>query len=100
MRQMPIGAVKVIGQIGAALATFFRARTEHEMIDNQLATTLEQIGQSLFSLSSLKEVLFLHFHHRELAPRRTECVALAGELLFPGQQILSSNQPLSFRYDF
>src|SRR5436190_10880850 len=100
MRQMPIGAIKMIGQIGAALATFFPARTEHKVIDDQLAASLEQIAQRFFSLWSLKRVPFLDFHHRELAPRCTECVALACELLFPGQQIPSSNQPLSFRYDF
>src|SRR4051794_35908194 len=61
MRQMPIGAVEVVRQIGAALATFFPARTEHEMIDNQLTATVEQIGQRMFSLWSLKDVLLSTF---------------------------------------
>src|SRR4051794_25642516 len=61
MRQMPIGAVKVIGQIGAALATFFPARPEHEMIDNQLTATLEQIGPLCFPSGPSKTYCFSTF---------------------------------------
>src|SRR5205814_3224019 len=100
MRQMPIRAVKMIGQVGAAFATLFPARTEHEMINNQLAAALEQIGQSLFSLWAIKDIFLLDLDHWELAPCGTKRVALASELLFPRQQILPRDQPLSFRYDF
>src|SRR5438034_59753 len=99
MREVPVRPVKMISQIGAAFATLFPARTEHEMINNQLAAALEQIGQSLFSLWAIKDILLLDLGHREFAPRRTKRVALASELLFPRQQILPSNQPLSFRHD-
>src|SRR5438093_3930496 len=92
-------AVKMIGQIGAAFAALFPARTEHEMINNQLAAALEQIGQSLFSLWAIKDILLLDLGHREFAPCRTKRVALARELLFPRQQILPSDQPLTFRHD-
>src|SRR5438270_12157479 len=99
MRQMPVGAVKMIGQIGAAFATLFPARAEHEMINNQLAAPLEQIGQRLFSAWSVENIFLLDLDHREFTPRRTKRVALTSEFLFPRQQILPSDQPLSFRYD-
>src|SRR2546430_1146490 len=100
MRQMPIHAVKMIGQIGAAFATLFPARTEHEMINNQLAAALEQISQRLFSVWAIKHIFLLDLDYREFAPSGTKRVALARELLFPRQQILPSDQPLTFRYDF
>src|SRR5205814_2173329 len=97
---MPVRAVEMLGQIRAAFATLFPARAEHEMINNQLAASLEQIGQRLFSVWSVEEILLLDLDHRQFAPRRTKRVALATELLFSRQQILPRDQPLSFRYDF
>src|SRR5437867_10924611 len=99
MRQVPVCAVKMIGQVGTAFATLFPARAEHEMITNQLAASLAQIGQRLFSVWSVEEILLLDLGHRQFAPRRIKRVALASELLFPRQQILPSDQPLSFRHD-
>src|SRR5437660_5482103 len=90
----------MIGQVGTTFATLFPARAEHEMINNQLAASLEQIGQRLFSVWSVEEILLLDLDHRQFAPRRTKRVALATELLFSRQQILPRDQPLSFRYDF
>src|SRR5207248_5090630 len=90
----------MIGQIRAAFATLFPARAEHEMINNQLAASLEQIGQRLFSVWSVEDILLVDLDHRELAPCRTKRVTLASEFLFPRQQILPRDQPLSFRYDF
>src|SRR5205814_10306456 len=81
-------------------ATLFPARTNHEMINNQLAAALEQISQRLFSVWAIKHIFLLVLDHREFAPSGTKRVALARELLFPRQQILPSDQPLTFRYDF
>src|SRR5436853_6243993 len=90
----------MIGQIGAAFATLFPALTKHEMINDQLAAALEQISQRLFSVWAIKHIFLLDLDHREFAPSGTKRVALARELLFPRQQILPSDQPLTFRYDF
>src|SRR5437764_3057383 len=100
MRQVPVRAVKMVSQIRAAFATLFPARAEHEVIDDQLTMTLEQIGQRLFSVRSFEGILLLDLDHRELAPRRTKRIALPSELFFSRQQILPRDQPLSFRYDF
>src|SRR5437667_99225 len=51
---MPVGAVKVIGQVRAALATFFPSRGEHEMINDQLAAILKKIGQRFFTIGSIE----------------------------------------------
>src|SRR5438874_3200091 len=99
MRQMPIRAVKMIGQIGAAFATLFPARTKHEMINNQLAAALEQISQRLFSVFSIKHIFLLDLNHLEFAPSGTKRVALARENLFHSQKILPSNQTPPLRYN-
>src|SRR5437870_1753835 len=51
MRKMPVGAVKMIREIRAALATFFPSRAEHEMINNQLTAPGEEIGQRFPAVS-------------------------------------------------
>src|SRR5438552_11584654 len=51
---MPVAAVKVIGQVRAALATFFPSRGEHEMINDQLAAILKKIGQRFFTIGSIE----------------------------------------------
>src|ERR1700730_16375360 len=85
MRQMPVGAVEVIGQVGAAFATLFPARTEHEMINDQLTASVEKIGQRLFAVGSVKDVLLVDLDHRQLAPRRAKRISLAIEFLFSRQ---------------
>src|ERR1700731_4202491 len=100
MRQMPVGAVEVIGQIGAALATLVPIWTEHEMINDQLTAPVEEIGQGFLAIRSVKNVVLVDLDHWQVATGCTERVPLTRELLFARQQILSRNKPLSFRYDF
>ena len=85
MRQMPVRAVEMIGQIGAAFATLLPAWTEHEVIDDQLTASVKEIGQRLFAVGTVKDVLFVDLDHWQLATRGAKCVSLTSEFLFPRQ---------------
>ena len=100
MRQMPIGAIEMIGQIGAAFATLLPAWTEHEMINDQLTAAVEQIGQCFFAIRALEHVLLVDLDHWQLAPRCAQRISLAREFLFQSQQIFPRHEPFLFRYDF
>src|ERR1044071_7646986 len=65
---MPVGAVKVVGQKRTALATFLPAGTEHEMVNNQLAPSVEKISQGFLTVRSLENILLIDLDHRQLAP--------------------------------
>src|SRR5260370_918859 len=100
MWQMPVGAVEMIGQVGAAFAAFLPVRTEHEMINNQLTASVEEISQRFFPLRSIKDVILVDLDHWQLATSCTERVSLTIEFFFARQQISPRHQPFIFRYDF
>src|SRR6266404_2539190 len=64
MREMPVGAVKVIRQIGAAFATFVPVGTEHEMINDQLTAPVEKIGQGFLAIRPFEYVILVDLHRR------------------------------------
>ena len=49
MREMQSRTVEMIGEVGAARATFAPIGAEHEVIDDELAPPVEQIGERLFA---------------------------------------------------
>src|SRR5438552_17749379 len=100
MRQMPVRSIEMVGQVRAALATFLPSRTEHEMINNQLASPFKEIGQRFFSARPIEHVFLIDSHPWQLATRFAEFVPLTSKLFFPGQQILSRHEPLSFGHNF
>jgi hypothetical protein len=92
---MPVGAVKVIGQVGAALATFHPSRGEHEMINDQLAAILEKIGKRFLTGRSIENVFFLDLNPWQLPPMVAHLIAQPRQLLLSCQQVFSRNQPFS-----
>jgi len=99
MREMPVGAVKVIRQIGAAFATFVPVGTEHEMINDQLTAPVEKIGQGFLAIRPFEYVILVDLHHREAPSGGAERIALASKFFFSRQQVLSRHEPLSFGHD-
>jgi hypothetical protein len=75
---MPVRAVKVIGQVRAALAALLPARAKHEVIDDQLAPAVEKTGERFFPSRSVENIFLVDPDHRQFAPRRTERVSLPG----------------------
>ena len=54
------GAVEVIGEQRAARTTLLPVRSEHEMIDDQLAAIAEQVGQRFFSIRPIEFVTLVY----------------------------------------
>src|SRR5664279_6348175 len=80
LRQVDPHSVEIVGDERAARAAFLPSRTEHEMIDNQLAAAVEQLSQRLLSMRTLKNILFLDLLPRHLAPAAAQLIAQPGEL--------------------
>src|SRR6516164_3983831 len=67
-------AIEIVGEERAARASFFPSRTEHEVIHNELAATVEQVVQRYLSLRAIEDVVLL-----DLLPRKF--AALAAEII-------------------
>src|SRR3979490_3116715 len=91
------GAVDMIGQKRAAPATLLPPRTEHEMIDDQLATSLEEIAERLLAVGRVENVVLLDLHPRQLASLGAHLVTEPGEFLLLAQVLLARGEPLISR---
>src|SRR5437879_9066305 len=98
MRKMPVGAVKVVRQIRAALATFFPARAEHEVIDDQLTATVKEIGQRFFAIRPIEYVILVYFNPWQLASMPAHFIAQPRQFLLTRQQVLARNEPFVSRH--
>jgi len=74
-------AVDVIAQERTARATLLPIRTEHEMIEDQLTASVEEIGQRLFALRAVEDILLVDLDSRQLATLVAKRVSLMRELL-------------------
>src|ERR1700687_4846954 len=99
MLQVHDAAVEVIGDERAARAALLPVRTEHEVIDDELAAPAEEIAQGLLAARSIEDVLLVHPHPGQLPPLGAERVPLPGKGLVLGEQLLSGAQPLGLRSD-
>src|SRR5215831_19454613 len=84
----------------AVLAPRIPVGSKHEVVDDQLTSALEQVRQRLFSIWTVKDIILVQLHPRQLLPLMTQSIAQFGELLLFRQQRLASRQPLFPRYDF
>src|SRR6185312_11871053 len=100
LRQVDVGAVEMIGEIGAARAALHPARSEHEVINQKLALAAEQAGERLASARAVEAVDFFNLDPGQLAALRAESVALPGEFLFLGEQRLARREPFVLGNDF
>jgi hypothetical protein len=86
----------MVCQVRAAFATFLPSWAEHEVINDQLAATVEEIGQRFFAIRSVKNVLLLNSNPWQFASMPAHFVAELRQFLLTRQQILARDQPLSF----
>ena len=82
-----------------ARAAVIPARVEHEVVDDELTPALEQVEQPGLTFGAVEDVLLVDLDHRQLAALSVHRVALAGELLLMGQQLLAGHEPLVSRHD-
>src|SRR5436190_2028152 len=91
--------VKMIGKIRAARAALFPAGTEHEVIDDELATAFEQFGERLFAARAVEYVVLVNLDPGQFAPPPAQLVAGAGELLLGDEMRLARSKPFVLRDD-
>src|SRR3954453_14661266 len=79
---------------GAARAAVLPLRIEHEVVDDQLTTPLEQVEEADGAVRPVERVVVLDVDHGEIAPLGVDPVAHTGELLLLGQQRGARREPL------
>ena len=71
MLEVLSGLRRWIDQERAARAAFFPCRAEHEVVDDELGSPIdEKIGQRFFSPRPVEHVFLFDFDPRQLAPLR------------------------------
>src|SRR5450759_1457501 len=53
-------AVEMIGQERAAWTTLLPPRTEHEVVHNQLASAVEEVGERFLAVRTIEDILFFN----------------------------------------
>src|SRR5215469_3389361 len=89
----------MIGEVGAALATLLPSRTEHEVIDDELALIGKQLGEGLLAVARVEDIRLVHLDPRQSTTLSAQPVACAGELLLSGEKTFARGEPFLFRYD-
>src|ERR671936_2487277 len=86
-------AVDAVGHRRAGRATGLVARAEHEVVDEQLGSCIEELDQRLLAVVRVEAILLLHPPPGELASLPRELVAEPGVLLFADEQLLACGEP-------
>ncbi len=94
MRQVHVHAVGVVGHERAARAALLPARPEHEVLHQQLAAALEQVGERARALGRVEDVVLLDAHPGQRAALAGDLVAQAGQFLLARQQRLALGDPV------
>src|SRR4029453_11038340 len=74
-------------------ATGLVARSEHEVVDEQLGTPAEQGAERLLSVVRVEAVLLLDAHPGQLASLPREFVAESRVFLLAGKELLPCREP-------
>src|SRR5215469_13202396 len=91
-------AVEVVGQERATLAAFLPARAEHKVIDDKLASPVEQIGECHFAAGTVENVLLFDSLPWQLAAQPTQLIAQACKFFLLLKKVLSSRGPFVWRH--
>src|SRR5258708_23704454 len=98
--QMHETAAEMVTEIGATGAAFFPVRAKHEVIDDELGFAAKEIGERLFSVGAIENVVLFDFDPGKFAALGAEGITLASEPLFGGQKLFASGEPLLFGNNF
>ena len=77
----------------AADAAFRPVRAEHEVLDDELAAPVEQVGERLLAVRAVEHVVLLDLDPGQRATFGAQLVAQAGEFLFLAQEFLACGKP-------
>src|ERR1700679_2862984 len=94
MNQVQIGAIDMVGKEGATGATVAEVAPPHEVVDDQLAAAIKQIGKTSSSLGSIEDITLLHSDPWQRAACRAYGISLLGELFLLNKELLAGDKPL------
>jgi hypothetical protein len=86
--------VDVVGVERTAHATLPPPGAEHEMLDDQLAAPIEEVGERLPARRAIEHIGLFDLDPGQFAALCAQLVAQPGELLFSRQMRLARGQPL------
>src|SRR5437764_2538751 len=92
--------IEMIGDKGAPFAHVIGTRRQHEVIERELAATLEQIRKRAFSLGCYEHVRLIDFDPGQPATFGTKCIELVGYGFLLEEERLAGGKPFLPRYDF
>jgi len=97
MLEQPVG--DLVGPGRAARTAVLPARVEHEVPDDELAASAEQVEQAGLAVWARKDVVLVDLDHGEPAALGVQRVSPPRELLLLGQKPLAGDQPLVSCHD-
>ena len=86
----------VVDDHRTAVAAFVPGRTEHEVVQDQLSASFEQIEQAGLAVRALEDVILLDPDHGQPPALGSERIPRPCRLLFLGEQLVSQNLPLAW----
>src|SRR6185295_5699685 len=86
MLEMRQGAIDMVGLERAADTALALVGAPHEMLDDELAAAVEEIGKRNLSFRRIEDVILLDLDPRQGEPRLVELIAPAREFLLLGKQ--------------
>ena len=90
---------ELVGAGRAARAPFVPVGMEHEVVQDQLPPTIEEIGKADGTSGAVKPVGLVDLNHGQVATFGADLVAEPGEFLLLRQQIHPGGQPLVSCHD-
>ena len=91
---MQVGEVAdLVDEHRATVAARILVRPEHEVVEEQLRATLEEVEQAGLAVGSLERVVLVDQHPWQAATLGGECVSRPGCFLFLGKERLACCLP-------
>src|SRR6266478_1895325 len=94
---MDADAIETVGPKRTAWTPFLPAWIKHEVVSNQLASSLKELGQGFLAAWSVKIIFLVHLHPGQLSALLTQLVPKPGKLLLLSQKLLTTFQPFCVR---
>ena len=88
------GAVEAVGDCRAGRASCLVVGSEHEVVDEQLRASSEQIGERRGALVGVEDVVIVDAYPWEILSLPCQFVAAPGQLLLGYEQVQPGREPL------
>ena len=92
--QMREHAIRMVGHVRAAWAALLPARPEHEVLDDQLALTGEEVRERNPAAPAFEAIILLDLHPWQRPAFRAERIHLAGKAAFPPRGVPSGRRAI------